>query len=66
MAVVLSEILDIPFFRELAEKVEPVLLQSLVGKCSRKHYPSNRIVFRQGEPADSIYIVEEGRVQFLT
>jgi hypothetical protein len=40
------------------------VLQSLIPYMQTEVYPSGTVLFRQGDPADRLYVIQEGRVHF--
>jgi hypothetical protein len=58
--VKLSEVEDIPYFKQFIERTEPILLQNLLNKCVRKCYIPLGFVFMQGDKVDGAYLIESG------
>jgi CRP-like cAMP-binding protein len=49
----------------LFHSLEDADLQSLVERAKRKSSPAGRLVFREGEPADALYVVISGNVKIF-
>jgi CRP-like cAMP-binding protein len=53
-----SVIADHPFLRGLS----PAHLRLLADSAMRMHYRAGELIFREGEPANRFYLIEQGRV----
>lgn len=51
----------IPLFSTLPKEA----LHSLIQHCSEQRYPKGRFVFREGEGAESVWVVKEGWLQLV-
>jgi CRP/FNR family cyclic AMP-dependent transcriptional regulator len=40
------------------------VLQSLIPYMNTEQHPKGTVLFRQGDPAERLYLIEEGRIQF--
>jgi len=52
---------SIPFFRNLPA----VALEAVAGRLQPEHHPRGDVVFRQGEPGETMYMVVSGQVEVL-
>jgi CRP-like cAMP-binding protein len=52
----------IPFFVTLSEEE----LGSIYGKMQSRHYREGEIVFKEGDPGDALYLVEQGMVKVVS
>jgi signal transduction histidine kinase len=50
-----------PFFALLPPEVVPALAET----ATRAHYPADSAIFHEGDPSDSLYLVQEGSVRIL-
>ncbi len=53
---------ETPFFNQLP----PDEIAALVPSIDSRHYPAGATIIRQGDPGDSLFIVEEGRIEIST
>jgi NTE family protein len=53
---------DVPFFSALPEAP----LRTIAGRLKRRRYKPGDTVFREGDPADTLFLVESGRVHVWT
>jgi CRP-like cAMP-binding protein len=52
----------IPFFATLSEEE----LGSIYGKMQPRHYREGALVFKEGEPGDALYLIEQGMVKVVS
>ncbi|MDO9066303.1 MAG: cyclic nucleotide-binding domain-containing protein, partial [Chloroflexota bacterium] len=52
----------IPFFATLSEEE----LGSIYGKMQSRHYREGEIVFKEGDPGDALYLIEQGMVKVVS
>jgi NTE family protein len=59
--VVEQQLLVIPFFRNLPTEA----LEAIAARLRRQSFASGEVVFRKGEPSDSMYLVRSGQVDVV-
>ena len=50
---------------ELFEGIDPEIMNEIVNICSEENYPQNTVLFKMGEEAECLYILEEGIVKLV-
>lgn len=50
---------------ELFEGIDPEIMNQIVNICSEENYPQNTVLFKMGEEAECLYILEEGIVKLV-
>jgi NTE family protein len=61
-AAVEARLRDVPFFHALPDAP----LRTIAGRLKRRRYKPGDTVFREGDPADTLFLVESGRVHVWT
>lgn len=49
----------------LFEGIDPDIMNEIVNICSEENYPQNTVLFKMGEEAECLYILEEGIVKLV-
>ena len=50
---------------QLFEGIDPAIMNEIVNICSEENYPQNTVLFKMGEEAECLYILEEGIVKLV-
>jgi CRP-like cAMP-binding protein len=50
---------------ELFEGIDPEIMNEIVNICSEANYTQNTVLFKMGEEAECLYILEEGIVKLV-
>lgn len=50
---------------ELFEGIDAEIMNEIVNICSEENYPQNTVLFKMGEDAECLYILEEGIVKLV-
>ena len=50
---------------ELLKGIDPEIMNEIVNICSEENYPQNTVLFKMGEEAEHLYILEEGIVKLV-
>jgi len=50
---------------DLFKEIDPGVMNEIVNICSEENYTKDTVLFRKGEEADSLYILEEGSVKLV-
>jgi len=50
---------------ELFEGIDPEIMNEIVNICAEENYPQNTVLFKMGEEAECLYILEEGIVKLV-
>lgn len=56
---IVSIINQVPLFQDLT----PESVELLSQKITLEYYPANRVIFKQGEQGDAMYIIKKGQVR---
>jgi CRP/FNR family transcriptional regulator len=56
---IVSIIKQIPLFRDLSEESTDLLTK----KITLEYYPANRIIFKEGDDGDAMYIIKKGQIR---
>ncbi len=56
---IVSIIKQIPLFRDLTEES----IQLLTKRITLEYYPANRIIFKEGDDGDAMYIIKKGQIR---
>lgn len=49
----------------LFEGIDPEIMNEIVNICSEENYPQDTVLFKMGEEAECLYILEEGIVKLV-
>jgi len=49
----------------LFKDIDPEVMKEIVNICSKENYAKDTVLFKKGEEADCLYILEEGSVRLL-
>ena len=50
---------------DLFKGIDPTVMQKIVNICSEQTYANDTVLFKQGETADCLYILEEGTIKLV-
>jgi len=50
---------------DLVKGIDPKIMEEIVNICSEENYTKDTVLFKKGEEADSLYILEEGSIKLV-
>ncbi len=50
---------------DLFKGIDPKIMEEIVNICSEENYTKDTLLFKKGEEADSLYILEEGSIKLV-